>query len=360
MLDLSSYRKKQNKFVLYCWIVINTVLSVAYLFEYIKGSRDAGYVMIFYIVTWSLLVCNIVLLYYNGEDDLVLRHSIGFSYVIFYAFVVFTSNQDVSFVYIIPMISVMIVYNDEVVILRSYMFAICINVINIIIKYMEYGSFTQEKITFYEIQMACLLLSGSFLVGAVRTLKFSYENMIKLNEAIELDELTGLYNRHLLTQKTVKYFTKEKEDDKINVTLAVIDIDNFKMFNDEYGHKFGDLVLKKVSKVIKLGVADLPHVHAFRTGGDEFLLLGRDTEYNKIYERCEIICKEIEKLQLIYNDTQVGVHVSIGVANTEDNKCSNYDDLYIEADANLYVAKNNGKNSVKRGDNLESQNVSMS
>lgn len=336
--------------------MINLVLTVAYIFEYAKGTRDAGYVMAFMIVCWSLVVCNIILLFYFGEDDIRLRHSIGFGYVLFYAFVMFTTNQDIAFVYIIPMISVLIVYNDEEVIKRSYLFALGISALSIALRYIRDGEITSEQITFYEIQLAALALSGIFLVGATRHLRFSYDNMVKLNTAIELDELTGLYNRHLLSQKQAVYFENVDEGSPANITLAVIDIDNFKGFNDTYGHKFGDLVLKKVSRVIKLGVADLPHVHAFRTGGDEFLLFGRDTDYKMIYNRCEKICNDIGNLKLIYNSETVRVHVSIGLANTEDNDCWTYDDLYIEADANLYVAKNNGKNSVKCGDSHTSEN----
>ena len=347
MLDLVSYKIKQNKFVLKSWALIALVLTIAYMCEYIKGSRDIGYVFIFLIVTWVPVVVNIILMYYMGASSESLKFPIVIGYSVFYCFVMFTTVTHMSFVFIVPMISVLVVYNDEKVVSNAYNCAIGINIAYVLVKlYVGYN--LPEDIMAYEIQLASLVLSKIYIKGASRSLRFSYDNMLRLSTEVELDELTGLYNRHMLRQKSEEYFKNYKQGS--NISIAVIDIDKFKQFNDNYGHKFGDLVLKRVSKVIKNEVKDLKNVHAYRTGGDEFLIFGTDINCDDLYKTCQGVCDEISNLELTYNNTKVRVQVSIGVANTISNKCDTYDDLYTEADANLYVAKNNGRNTVHCGD----------
>lgn len=348
MLDLVSYKAKQNKFVLKCWALIALVLTVAYMCEFIKGARDMEYIFIFLIMTWVPVVVNIILLYYMGVSSESLKFPIVIGYSVFYCFVMFTTVTHMSFVFIVPMISVLVVYNDEKVVSNAYNCAIGINIAYIVTKlYMGYHS--SEDIIAYEIQLACLVLSKIYLKGSSRSLRFSYDNMLRLSTEVELDELTGLYNRHMLRQKSEEYFKGYKKG--LSISIAVIDIDKFKQFNDNYGHKFGDLVLKRVSKVIKNEVKDLQDIHAYRTGGDEFLIMGKCISNEELYKICKEVCNKISNLELMYNDTKVSVQVSIGVANTISDNCDSYDDLYTEADANLYVAKNNGRNTVCCGDN---------
>lgn len=126
----------------------------------------------------------------------------------------------------------------------------------------------------------------------------------------------------------------------------MVDIDHFKLFNDTYGHQIGDQVLKKVAKSIQNTVRSNDIVS--RYGGEEFTVIMPETSYEGALVVAEKIRKAIEELTIPYNDghnqLDLKVTVSIGAAmfSQDDDRFS----LISNADRNLYIAKNNGRNRV--------------
>lgn len=145
------------------------------------------------------------------------------------------------------------------------------------------------------------------------------------------DELTGLYNR-----KIFDAMREEIDDD--DIAMLIVDLDNFKAINDNYGHGTGDNVLKKVADALSSSFRfeDL----VCRVGGDEFvvIMMNANTELvNVIDEKIRILRKKLE-----VKDGLPEITVSIGVAfNTNKEK---FDRLYKNADAALYETKKKGKN----------------
>lgn len=163
-------------------------------------------------------------------------------------------------------------------------------------------------------------------------------------EALSLqDPLTGLGNRRqfsLSLQQEIRISSR----DQTLIGLALIDVDHFKSFNDEFGHAAGDLCLCKVGQVLQ-SHARRPGDMALRIGGDEFALLLRVNDSADLLMIAQSILEDVRKLQLYYARTQL-VSVSIGLLSLVANSRIDGDALYHEADKALYQAKIAGRNQI--------------
>jgi diguanylate cyclase (GGDEF)-like protein len=170
----------------------------------------------------------------------------------------------------------------------------------------------------------------------------------KLHERTKLlaitDCLTGLNNyRHFKDMFRQEIDRAERYGKP--VSLLMMDVDNFKMFNDSYGHSIGDQVLVKVAGIIRDTVRKVDH--AFRYGGEEFAVILPDTGLKSacmLAERLRIKIEE-EADRALEPTVQHGVTVSIGVA-AFPNDGGDIDELFKAVDALMYQAKLLGKNQV--------------
>lgn len=157
------------------------------------------------------------------------------------------------------------------------------------------------------------------------------------------DPLTGLFNRRYLeTAFPQSLISTQKEQQPLSVLLT--DIDYFKRFNDNYGHKAGDVVLKLVSHVVQsiLRQSDM----AFRYGGEELVVILPATSILQAQQIAEELRLGIKNLQQEYSYHFLeGITISIGIAGFPEhgNSC---DDLLQLADAALYQAKSEGRDRV--------------
>jgi len=151
------------------------------------------------------------------------------------------------------------------------------------------------------------------------------------------DMLTGLYNRRYL-EDNLKKVKNNFERYKESFCISIIDIDNFKIVNDTYGHQAGDEVIKTISNIIKTSsrITDT----CGRWGGEEFMLIMEKCPIENVKPTLEIIRKKIEAHQF----ENIGIKtVSIGVSLFDGDIQST---IKLSDDA-LYKAKNNGKNRVE-------------
>lgn len=167
----------------------------------------------------------------------------------------------------------------------------------------------------------------------------------KIRVISAIDPLTQIYNR----RHFMEYFDTElSRCRRLNLQISVImlDIDNFKMVNDTYNHLSGDLVLKNVSSVVKASIRkmDIPA----RYGGEEFIVLLPETGVEDACLVAERIRTNIESYAFYsYDKQKIDVTVSLGVAYTNEERLfSNPLEIIRIADNNLYKAKKNGKNRV--------------
>ncbi|MEA2029614.1 MAG: diguanylate cyclase [Campylobacterota bacterium] len=169
----------------------------------------------------------------------------------------------------------------------------------------------------------------------------------KLEEISIIDELTGLYNRRHFNKVMKEEFKRAKE---LETTLAfvMIDIDNFKMYNDNYGHDKGDEILESVAKEFKASLKRSSD-NVFRLGGEEFGLLFNNLDYSYSVEYANSIRKNIAQLKIphSYNDEYGIITISIGVCFVDFSSDSiGINDIYHYADQALYESKMNGRNVV--------------
>ena len=159
----------------------------------------------------------------------------------------------------------------------------------------------------------------------------------KMEELAIKDGLTDLFNhRYILNRlddEIVKSFRYGRD-----LSIAMVDIDFFKKVNDNYGHQFGDVVLKKVADEIKNTLRNTDLVG--RYGGEEFLIIAPETTLEQAKIFCERIRKTIEEVEF---EDNIKITVSLGLAAWKDCSLS---DFVEKADKNLYCAKQTGRNKV--------------
>ncbi len=166
----------------------------------------------------------------------------------------------------------------------------------------------------------------------------------KVRETSITDELTGLYN--------YRYFRIRLRDEVFRarrtgrpVSLAILDVDNFKHYNDTLGHPAGDQVLKQIARILQKSVRDTDVVA--RYGGEEFCVILPEVDVDGSVSFAERLRKNVEEHPFFMEETQPGgkVTISIGVA-TYPKDASIMKELIVRADVALYRAKRNGRNQV--------------
>jgi len=161
------------------------------------------------------------------------------------------------------------------------------------------------------------------------------------------DGLTGLLNRMAIDDLLKKSFSKAVNENKA-LSVAMIDVDYFKKFNDKFGHQEGDNVLRLIAKTLKK--ISRPTDYVGRYGGEEFIVVLNDTVPAQAVVYAERIRKEIERLGHLLSDRfqGLGLTVSIGISRFEKD-IKNHDTLVSKADKALYKAKEAGRNRVVSG-----------
>jgi diguanylate cyclase (GGDEF)-like protein len=163
--------------------------------------------------------------------------------------------------------------------------------------------------------------------------------VMKFVEFALKDDLTGLNNPRFLDTIIQKY-----NGSNVNIGVIFIDIDDFKYFNDKFGHKIGDEVIKFVAQQIKLSIREVDF--GFRYGGDEFVIM----VFNQPKEIVLKIAQRIfDKISNHKHEVYGKIGVSIGVSMyPEDN--IDLKEVIKLADKELYIAKNSGKGKIESVD----------
>ena len=165
-----------------------------------------------------------------------------------------------------------------------------------------------------------------------------------LNDEVNRDSLTGLYNRRYLDAR-VSEIRSLVSYGLETVAVCVIDIDHFKRVNDLYGHAAGDTVLKVVTAKLSANIRQGDFV--VRQGGEEFVILLRQCELAPAAERAEEIRQAIEATRIDLGSVSMAVTASFGLAGWTETE--GFEDALYLADQALYRAKQRGRNCVQIG-----------
>lgn len=158
---------------------------------------------------------------------------------------------------------------------------------------------------------------------------------------LKLDPLTSLYNHKAYFELFPQILEKCHQDNEV-ISIAVLDLDNFKYINDIYGHTVGDRVLLRFSSELR-NLTRNGH-HAFRVGGEEFVLLFQGLRAREAAKFCEELLSTMRQITFPELNGQ-SVTFSGGIVDTSDGE-TDAKALFNKADALLYSAKKSGKDIV--------------
>lgn len=164
----------------------------------------------------------------------------------------------------------------------------------------------------------------------------------RLNNLAIIDEVTNIFNRRYINEKTPSEINKAIEN-KHDLSLAIMDVDDFKIINDTYGHMCGDYILESISDIIKRNIDSYGWVG--RYGGDEFVIVMNKTSKIDCYNIIEKIRKDIEKVKFTYAGKTINTTCSFGISGI-DNYKDDFDSIIKDADFKLINGKKGKKNIV--------------
>ncbi len=169
----------------------------------------------------------------------------------------------------------------------------------------------------------------------------TYDTLIlELEKKVDTDTLTGLYNKLGFVKRVSQHLEVHKSG-----AMLVIDLDNFKLINDNFGHLKGDEILHTFAKLLEEQLRPLDVLGRF--GGDEFVIFIRqgcsESRIEDIFKRLRNNLQDTYKTD---SGEEFKVSISLGVANYSD-EINTYEKLFKSADEALYLAKKNGKNTFE-------------
>lgn len=185
-------------------------------------------------------------------------------------------------------------------------------------------------------------IAGAFYKRSQQIAAELRKSGLKYRELSLTDDLTRLYNsRHFFHQ--IKNEIERTNRYEHPLSLLILDLDNFKKYNDAFGHIVGDRVLAKVGEILRNSLRKTDS--AYRYGGEEFAILLPETKGEKALHFAERIRLSFENQDSILpGEETLFVSVSIGVAQYKSGEDLN---TFIKrADTNMYAAKNEGKNRI--------------
>ncbi len=167
----------------------------------------------------------------------------------------------------------------------------------------------------------------------------------RLTVIASIDMVSGLANRRGL-QSRLEFEWMKALQTETDLSLMMIDVDHFKLFNDTYGHPEGDVCLSRIGETLA-AIAEDTNGLAARYGGEEFCLLIPNSDAVAAMAIGERIRTQVERLAIAHSmSTAKVITVSVGVASISPSESQPQDDLIEAADAALYAAKRRGRNTV--------------
>ena len=186
-----------------------------------------------------------------------------------------------------------------------------------------------------------IVLSHLYSKSSNKTNSNLNEKNQNLQVLANTDPLTGLYNRRNMIKRLSEERDKLASKDS-NFALVMIDIDNFKMVNDKYGHICGDYILKKISLIIRNTLRKDDVI--CRWGGEEILILLPDTCFEAGKYVAEKLRANVDNNIFIFENNSIHLTITAGVCTS--NEENSVGSLVQLVDKRLYIGKANGKNCV--------------
>jgi diguanylate cyclase (GGDEF)-like protein/PAS domain S-box-containing protein len=198
-----------------------------------------------------------------------------------------------------------------------------------------------------DLTLTPMYLRQPLFIGLLHDITHHKQSEDALQRAAMVDPLTQIANRRHFDSFLEKEWQRAMRSGQ-PLSLVVLDVDHFKLYNDTLGHPAGDACLQRVASAIA-SHALRPTDLAARYGGEEFVLLFAETGAETAALMAESIRAHIESLRIPHprSTTSEWLTVSIGVATIHPHQLDNTESLFVAADRAMYVAKEGGRNQVR-------------
>lgn len=306
--------------------IIVTALFIGYMLEYVMGRRTLEYIT-WYLGMWIIfaLICTISYLRLKMHK-LKLAILCTAVYMICYIMTLSTANTQATYVYVIPYLILLLVYDNTKLLGLASGFAAIITLVTCSNRDFEY---VETSATNTEISVACLVLVCVFLILTRVTSIQAYNRLESIEKELLEDTLTKCNNRKFLEHLVNIGFFKNK-----GITVVLGDINDFKEINDKCGHTYGDIALIRVGNALRTVCDKYSNTWEVRLGGDEFLIITDKPFVDDIIDQINDTIKN----DVIVKDMPFNLEVSFGYVKNETGKMS-WQQLYEKADAKMYEYK---------------------
>lgn len=188
-----------------------------------------------------------------------------------------------------------------------------------------------------------LLDEQGTLIGTC-AVSFDITDMKRLEQEVQYDHLTGLFNRRLL-EKTIENEMARASREQLQFIFALVDLDNFKSVNDQYGHQKGDEILVATAESFKQAL-HRPSDFCYRLGGDEFAVTFCAPSKDIANALLETLRTELNnELHRLIPDAKTACTASIGARLVQPGEAVSFVKLYSDADKALYSSKKSEDNA---------------
>lgn len=181
-------------------------------------------------------------------------------------------------------------------------------------------------------------IAGQISLGVANALLYE-----RMEDMAIRDGLTRIYNRGHLNELLNNYLSEAMQK-KISVTIALFDIDKFKLVNDTYGHQCGDEAIRHVSRLLNIAALKNGGI-AGRYGGEEFVIAFLGKSVDEVFEITKAVHTQIRETPVHFADKVLQVKASAGIASYPET-CENPMDLLTRADWAMYTSKKNGRDQI--------------
>lgn len=219
-----------------------------------------------------------------------------------------------------------------------------------------YSNENLYKIIVIIVALLIMLVSvGMFKQKYLRQTKVLEETNQLLYQKTILDELSGLYNYRYFLERLenmwLEGIVKSSE-----ISLAMIDIDFFKKYNDYYGHQKGNECISTISDILRMNT-QCRNGFVARYGGEEFVIVMPDTDAKEAKKIAEKIRSLVEEKEIEHKASELYryITISIGIATIKPAESISFNTLITRADYVLYEAKSTGRNKVLIEDDIETR-----
>jgi diguanylate cyclase (GGDEF)-like protein/PAS domain S-box-containing protein len=171
----------------------------------------------------------------------------------------------------------------------------------------------------------------------------------RVERLMEIDPLTEIRNRSSFNSLLPRLINISRRD-RLYLSMAMIDIDHFKLYNDTYGHQAGDTALKRVANILTRSPRDrdIEEYYQFRLGGEEFAIVTLSADVESPLKYLKFIRESVEKLDIEHKSSTSSsvVTVSIGLLVVSYRDIKSESKIYRDSDELLYKAKKGGRNQI--------------